>query len=80
MNRAFWYRRKAKGEGASIKSKMDWAYASLHLRVGAPLEVVKAAAKALKRKYHPDNGECASRTLFEQVVEAELQLLDHVST
>jgi DnaJ-class molecular chaperone len=78
MNRSYWYQRKAKGEGVSIKGKLDWAYASLHLRQGAPVEVVKAAAKALKRKHHPDNGEYASRTLFEQSVEAELQLLNHL--
>ena len=34
----------------------DSAYTTLYLLEGAPLEVVRAAYKALAQKYHPDRG------------------------
>ena len=50
------------------KCTLDEAYATLHLRTGAPRLIVDAVWKALAHQHHPDRG--GDEEVFKQILEA----------
>ena len=54
----------------SAPSKEKTPYDILFIKKNAPPEVIKAAYKALAKKYHPDNGDTGDATEFRKIQEA----------